>query len=33
MAKQAKDPERQARRKRTKAQMIARGWLSDDGVT
>jgi hypothetical protein len=33
MAKQAKDPERQARAKQTKAQMIARGWLSDDGIT
>ena len=33
MAKQAKDPARQARGKQTKAQMIARGWLSDDGIT
>lgn len=33
MAKQAKDPERQARAKQTKAEMIARGWLSDDGIT
>ena len=33
MAKQAKNPERQARAKQTKAAMIARGWLSDDGIT